>query len=50
MNELVRPAARSLGGDALLDRLDPQACEADLQVESATPEEATAGVVARSIV
>jgi carboxylate-amine ligase len=47
--ELVRPAARSLGGEAFLDRLDPSGCEADLQLQSATPEEAAADVVARSL-
>ena len=34
--ELVRPAARTLGGEALLARLDPARCEADLQLQSAT--------------
>jgi glutamate---cysteine ligase / carboxylate-amine ligase len=48
--ELVRPAARALGGEALLARLDPHGCEADLQLRSATPEEATADIVARSLV
>jgi glutamate---cysteine ligase / carboxylate-amine ligase len=46
---LVRPAARALGGEALLDRLDPNTCEADLQSQSATAQEAAAGVVARSV-
>jgi carboxylate-amine ligase len=46
--ELVRPAARKLGGEELLARLDPRGCEADLQLQSATPEEATADLVARS--
>ena len=47
--ELVRPAARALGGEALLDRLDPSTCEADLQLQSATAQEAAADVVARSV-
>ena len=46
---LVRPAAVSLGSDAYLDRLDPAGCEADLQVQSATPQEAAAGIVSRSL-
>ena len=46
---LVRPAARRLGGEAFLDRLDPSACEADLQLQSATAQEAAADVVARSL-
>ncbi|MFL5928212.1 MAG: YbdK family carboxylate-amine ligase [Gaiellaceae bacterium] len=48
--ELVRPAARALGGDELLARLDPSGCEADLQLRHATPQEATADVVRRSLV
>ncbi len=47
--ELVRPAARSLGGEELLARIDPTACEADLQLQSTTPQEAAADVVARSL-
>ena len=47
--ELVRPAARALGGDAFLARLDPSACEADLQLQSDTAVEAAADVVARSV-
>ena len=47
--ELVRPAARELGGAELLDRIDPVRCEAELQVRHATPEEATADLVARSV-
>ena len=46
---LVRPAASALGCEAFLDRLDPSGCEADLQLTSSTPQEATAGVVARSV-
>jgi carboxylate-amine ligase len=48
--ELVRPAARALGSEEFLDRIDPSACEADLQLKSATAEEAAADVVARSLV
>jgi carboxylate-amine ligase len=48
--ELVRPAARSLGAEVFLDRLDPGACEADLQLQSATAQEAAAELVARSVV
>jgi hypothetical protein len=33
----------------LFDRLDPNTCEADLQSQSATAQEAAAGVVARSV-
>jgi carboxylate-amine ligase len=47
--ERVRPAARELGGEELLARLDPSGCEADLQLQSETPEEAAADVVARSL-
>jgi gamma-glutamyl:cysteine ligase YbdK (ATP-grasp superfamily) len=47
--ELVRPAARTLGGEAFLDRLDPSTCEADLQLQRATAQEAAADIVARSL-
>ena len=47
--ELVRPAARSLGGEAFLDLLDPTACEADLQLQSDTAEAAAADIVTRSL-
>jgi glutamate---cysteine ligase / carboxylate-amine ligase len=47
--ELVRPAARSLGAEDALARLDPSGCEADLQLQNETPEEAAADVVARSL-
>jgi carboxylate-amine ligase len=47
--ELVRPAARALGGESFLDRLDPGACEADLQVLSDNARDAAADVVARSL-
>jgi glutamate---cysteine ligase / carboxylate-amine ligase len=49
LTELVRPAAGRLGGEELLARFDPRGCEADLQLQSATPEEATADLVARSL-
>ena len=38
-----------LGSESYLDRFDPAACEADLQVQSATPQDATADIVARSL-
>src|SRR5581483_5899185 len=47
--ELVRPAAERLGSIALLARLDPAACEADLQADAASPQDAAADVVARSL-
>lgn len=47
--ELVRPAAQALGGEPFLDRLDPNGCEADLQLQSATAREAAADVVSRSL-
>jgi glutamate---cysteine ligase / carboxylate-amine ligase len=47
--DLVRPAAAELGGEEQLARLDPTGCEADLQLQSNTPEEAAADVVARSL-
>jgi hypothetical protein len=45
----VRPAARELGGEAFLDRIDPSGCEADLQLASETAQEATAQLVGRSL-
>lgn len=48
--ELVRPAARALGGEGFLDRLDPSTCEADLQLQSATAQEAAAELATRSVV
>jgi carboxylate-amine ligase len=47
--ELVRPAARVLGGEAFLDRIEPAACEADLQLLSASARDAAAELVARSV-
>jgi len=38
-----------IGGDELLARLDPNGCEADLQLQSETPEAAAADVVARTL-
>ncbi len=47
--ELVRPASRALGSEAFLDRLDPTACEADLQLQRDTAKDAAADVVARTL-
>lgn len=47
--ELVRPAARTLGSEALVGRIDPTTCEADRQSAFATPLEAAADLVARSL-
>ncbi len=47
--ELVAPAARTLGGDGLLARLDPSSCEADAQLGAISPEAAVAALVARSV-
>jgi glutamate---cysteine ligase / carboxylate-amine ligase len=47
--ELVRPAARRLGAEEQLGRLDPSASEADLQLAAATALEAAADLVARSL-
>jgi len=47
--EHVRPAARSLGGGALLERLDPDRCEAEAQLAFADPHAATADLVGRSL-
>jgi len=47
--ERIAPAARELGCEALIARIDPAGCEADLQLESATAAEAAAGLVARSL-
>jgi carboxylate-amine ligase len=48
--ELVRPAARSLGGEALLDRIDPSGSEADLQLAHESAQDAAADIAARSLV
>jgi gamma-glutamyl:cysteine ligase YbdK (ATP-grasp superfamily) len=47
--ELVRPAARALGGAEVLARLDPARCEADLQLEQESAEAAAADLVTRSL-
>lgn len=47
--ELVRPAAVALGGAEALERIDPSGCEADRQLAFATPAEATADLVRRSL-
>ena len=46
--DLVRPAARALGGEFALDRLDPESCEAELQLTS-SPVAAAADLVTRSL-
>lgn len=45
---LVRPAARALGGEDALERLDPSRCEADLQSEDSA-QAVAAGLVERSV-
>jgi carboxylate-amine ligase len=47
--ELVRPAARGLRGEALLDRFDPSTCEADVQAGSDSAQAAAAELVTRSL-
>jgi carboxylate-amine ligase len=47
--DLVAPSARELGTEKLVARIDPSACEADLQVQPDTPYEAAADLVARSV-
>jgi carboxylate-amine ligase len=47
--ELVAPSAHELGTAELLARIDPSACEADLQVQPDTAYEAAADLVARSV-
>jgi len=47
--DLVTPAASELGSAELLARIDPAACEADLQAQASSPEDAAADVVARSV-
>jgi carboxylate-amine ligase len=47
--ELVAPAARRLGSLDLLAALDPERCEADLQLAAGDPHAATADLVARSV-
>ena len=48
--ELVRPAARDLGGEPYLARFDPAGCEADLQLRSDTSQAAAADIAARSVI
>ncbi len=48
--ELVRPAARALGGETLLERIEPSVSEADLQLQSDTAQAAAADIAARSLV
>ena len=45
----LTPAARSLGGADALARIDPAACEADLQLQSNSAVDAAAGLVARTL-
>jgi carboxylate-amine ligase len=47
--ELVAPAAARLGSASLIARIDASGCEADLQLEASSPQEAAAGLVARSV-
>jgi glutamate---cysteine ligase / carboxylate-amine ligase len=47
--ELVAPAASTLGSGELLALIRPDDCEADLQVQNDTPQEAAADVVARTV-
>jgi glutamate---cysteine ligase / carboxylate-amine ligase len=47
--ELVRPAARVLGGEAALDRLDPTVSESDLQLRAESASAAAADLVLRSL-
>jgi carboxylate-amine ligase len=47
--ELVLPAARDLGGGDALARIDPDGCEADLQVRNGTAVDTAADLVARSL-
>ena len=48
--ELVRAAARSLGGEKALARLDPSTCEAELQMQGETALDVAADLVDRSLV
>ncbi|HEU5362542.1 MAG TPA: YbdK family carboxylate-amine ligase [Gaiellaceae bacterium] len=47
--ELVAPAAARLGSRELLARIDPAGCEADLQLDASSAQDAAAGLVARSV-
>jgi carboxylate-amine ligase len=48
--ELCRPAAKELGGEPLLDRIDPTASEADAQLQRESAVDAAADIAARSVV
>jgi gamma-glutamyl:cysteine ligase YbdK (ATP-grasp superfamily) len=48
--ELVAPAADGLGTGSLVERIDPGACEGDLQLRFESAREAAADLVARSLV
>jgi len=50
LRELVRPQARALGGERLLDLLDPGRCEAELQLAFDDPRAAAADLVRRTLV
>jgi carboxylate-amine ligase len=47
--DLVRPHAEALGGAAQLDLIDPAGCEADLQLDAESAQDAMAGLVARTL-
>jgi glutamate---cysteine ligase / carboxylate-amine ligase len=47
--ERVAPFAAAVGGADALGRIDPAGCEADLQLQAASAEEAAADLVARSV-
>jgi glutamate---cysteine ligase / carboxylate-amine ligase len=47
--ELVRPAAARLGGTRSIARIDPSACESDLQSRQSSPLEAAADVAVRTL-
>ena len=47
--ELVEPAAQALDSEHVLAALDPERCEADLQLAAGDPKAATADLVARSL-
>src|SRR5207247_186975 len=49
LQALVAPAARRLGSFDLLAALDPERCEADLQLDAGDPRAAAADLVARSV-
>jgi carboxylate-amine ligase len=47
--ELIRPAARELGAESLVERIDPSASEASLQLQAETALDAAADIVARTL-